>query len=300
MKEIFGFDCYSPKEIAERIENAGVTKTNLPFVSMAALGVLAGGFIGLGAVFYTTVTADATLGFAMRRLIGGVAFSLGLILVVVAGAELFTGNNLLVMGSVAGRIGMPQLFRCLAITYVANFIGAAGLALLVTLSGYPKFGDGVAGRTILHIAATKCAIPFFEAFWRAVLCNVLVCLAVWLAMAGRNVADKILAIVFPVTAFVACGFEHSIANMYFIPAGLFLKEFGNAAFDPVEALTWAGLLRNLVPVTLGNVVGGAGMVGLVYYLIYRRRPRSTGPSTEEKPLSPVYRPELFGSFIPDI
>lgn len=296
MAEIFGFDCYSPKEIAERVETAGVAKANLPLVSMAALGVLAGGFIGLGAVFYTTIAADPTLGFAMRRILGGAAFSLGLILVVIAGAELFTGNNLLVMAWVAGRIETLQLLRCLTIAYVANFIGAAGLALLVTFSGYPNFGDGVTGQAIVHIAATKCAIPFFEAFWRAVLCNILVCLAIWIAMAGRNVGDKILAILFPITAFVACGFEHSVANMYFIPAGLFLKDFTlGAVVPPFDALSWAGLMRNLIPVTLGNIVGGAGMIGLVYYLIYRRRHEVAMNFTAS-----LHDDDLVGSFVPDI
>lgn len=296
MAEIFGFDCYSPKEIAERVETAGVAKANLPLLSMAALGVLAGGFIALGAVFYTTIAADPTLGFAMRRVLGGAAFSLGLILVVIAGAELFTGNNLLVMASVAGRIGTVQLIRCLTIAYIANFVGAAGMALMVTFSGYASFGDGITGQAIMHIAATKCAIPFFEAFWRAVLCNILVCLAVWIAMAGRNVVDKIFAIILPITAFVACGFEHSIANMYFICAGLFLKDFTVGTLVPgFDPLTWSGLVRNLIPVTIGNIIGGAGMVGLVYYLIYRRRPCIAANVTAS-----LQENDLVGSFVPDI
>jgi len=269
MSEVFGFDSYAPREIAERVETVGVAKANLPIVSMVALGVLAGGFIGLGALFSTIVLSDPMLGFAISRVLAGVAFSLGLILVVVAGAELFTGNNLLVMAYVAGRISGQRLLLNLFVVYVSNLVGAAGLALLVALSGHADLGDGSIGRAAVAIAAAKTAIPLGEAFFRAVLCNILVCLAVWLAMAGRTVADKILAIVFPVAAFVAAGFEHSVANMYLIPLGIFLKpEFGGSG---ATSLDWIGFLHNLLPVTMGNLVGGAGMVGLVYHTIYRRK-----------------------------
>ena len=271
MKEVFGFDCYSPKEIAERVENVGVTKANLPLHSQVALGVLAGGFIGLGAMFFTLVVSDTSLSFAVSRVLGGAAFSLGLILVVVAGAELFTGNNLLVMAAVAGRIPASRFLQNLVIIYLANFVGAVGLAALVALSGHWQMGNSVVGKAAVSIAVAKCALPFGEAFFKGVLCNVLVCLAVWLAMAGRTVTDKVLAIVFPIAAFVACGFEHSVANMYFIPLGIFLREHAVAVGAVnIELLNWAGLARNLLPVTLGNLVGGAGMVGLVYWVIYRR------------------------------
>jgi len=262
--EVFGFDCYSPKEIAEKVENVGVTKANLPLLSMFALGVLAGGFIGLGALFATLVLSDGTLSFAVARVLAGVVFSLGLICVVIAGAELFTGNNLLVMACIAGRVSIGKLLANLAIVYVANFVGAAGLAAIVALSGHAEMAGGAVGRTAVTIAAAKVALPFGEAFFRGVLCNVLVCLAVWLAMAGRTVTDKILAIVLPVAAFVAAGFEHSIANMYFIPLGILLH----------ADISIAEVLRNLLPVTLGNFAGGAGMVGLVYHIIYRRAPSS--------------------------
>ncbi len=271
MAEVFGFDCYSPKEIAERVENVGVTKANLPPVSMAALGVLAGGFIGLGAMFFTLVVSDANLSFAVARVLGGTVFSLGLILVVVAGAELFTGNNLLVMAWVGRRISTAKLVENLVVVYLANLMGAVGLAVLVAWSGHAKAAGSAVGKAAVAIAAAKCALPFAEAFFKGVLCNVLVCLAVWLAMAGRNVADKILAIIFPIAAFVACGFEHSVANMYFIPLGLFLRPaVAGTSIANLDALTWTGFAQNLLPVTLGNLVGGAGMVGLVYWVIYRR------------------------------
>jgi formate transporter len=266
MDELYGVDAYSPDQIAERIESTGVRKARLPWLKTAALGVLAGGFIGLGALFYTVVASDPLLGFALQRVLGGVVFSMGLILVVVAGAELFTGNNLMVMSWVSSRISTRLLLRNLLVVYFANAVGAIGLAGLVALSGHGDFHDGIVGSTAVEIATAKTSLGFAEAFFKGVLCNVLVCLGVWLAMAGRSVTDKAVAIVFPISAFVAAGFEHSVANMYFVPLGLFLAE------DPAPAhLTWQSFaMGNLVPVTLGNLIGGAGMVGLVYHLIYRR------------------------------
>jgi formate/nitrite transporter len=268
MAEVFGSDCYSPREIAERVENVGVTKASLPALSTVALGILAGAFIGLGAMFATLVFSDTLLSFAVSRVMGGVVFSLGLILVVVAGAELFTGNNLIVMACVAGRITVAKMLLNLALVFFANLVGAVALAAVVAWSGHGTMNGGAVGRTAVAIAAAKVALPFGEAFLRGVLCNVLVCLAVWLAMAGRTVADKILAIIFPITAFVAAGFEHSVANMYFIPLGILWKSQTPAA--AASALDLAGFARHLLPVTLGNLVGGAGVVGLVYYVIYRR------------------------------
>ena len=278
MPEIFGFDCYSPKEIAERVENVGVSKANLPVLSTLALGVLAGGFIGLGALYFTVMTSDPKLGFAAARVLGGIAFSLGLVLVVVAGAELFTGSNLLVMAWISGRISTGKILRNLVLVYLANLIVATGLAALVAWSGHLKLGGGAVGHTAVTIAAAKYALPFAEVFFKAVLCNVLVCLAVWIAMAGRNVADKIRAVVFPISAFVAAGFEHCVANMYFIPLGLMVR--GGTAYETVPhiaTLMWPAFFLHLIPVTLGNLAGGAGMVGLVYWIIYRRpRARQEG------------------------
>ena len=257
--EIFGVDAFSPSEIAERVETVGVRKARLPFVQLFTLGVLAGGFIGFGALYYTLVVSDPNLGFAARRLLGGVAFSLGLILVVVAGAELFTGNNLLVMAWAGRRISGGELLRNWVIAYAGNFVGAFGLAWLVVLSKQGAMNDNGVAAQITAIAATKSSLPFGEAFFKGVLCNVLVCLAVWLAMAGRSVTDKILAVVFPISAFVAAGFEHSVANMYFLSAGFLLR----------RDLLNAGFIRNLLPVTLGNIAGGGIMVALVYFIVYR-------------------------------
>jgi formate transporter len=269
MAEIFGFDCYSPKEIAERVESVGVTKARLPFRSVATLGLLAGGFIGLGALYLTLVTSDSSLSFAASRLLGGLTFSLGLILVVVAGAELFTGNNLLMMAWAGNRITTTELLKNWLIVYVANFVGAAGLALLVYFSGHWQMNNGAIGANAVKIAAAKAALPFWEAFFKGILCNILVCLAVWIALAGRSVTDKICAIIFPTSAFVAAGFEHSVANMYFLPLGILLQDHISLPGSP--PVTWLNLFSNLIPVTLGNIAGGGVMVAIIYYIVYRDR-----------------------------
>lgn len=266
-----GLDAYSPREIAEKVRAVGVTKARLQFMQTAMLAVLAGLFIGLGALFYTLVASDAALGFAATRVLGGLVFSLGLILVTVGGAELFTGNNLMVMAWADRKITTLELLRNWVIVYVGNAVGAIGLAVLVYLSDHGAMNGGAVATTYVKIAAAKTALPFGEAFFKGMLCNILVCLAVWLAMAGHTVVDKIFAIVLPISAFVAAGFEHSVANMYFIPMGLLLAD-GAAVPASVNLanLSLGGFLSNLLPVTLGNIVGGSVMVAAVYYVIYRR------------------------------
>lgn len=269
MPDIFGFDAFSPKEIAERVETTGVAKAHLPLLSMVMLGMLAGAFIGLGSLYFVLIISDTSLGFAASRVLGGVAFSMGLILVVVAGAELFTGNNLLAMAWADGKISTFELLRNWVIVCCANFMGAAGLALLVFLSGHPEMNHGLIAEQYMKIAVAKSAMPFWTAFFKGVLCNVLVCMAVWMALAGRSVVDKAVAVIFPISAFVAAGFEHSIANMYFFPLAMLL-ESSQGMPDSAHAITWTGFFGNLVPVILGNLVGGSLLVGLVYHIIYRR------------------------------
>lgn len=266
-----GLDAYSPREIAEQVHRLGVTKARLPFLQTAMLGMIAGGFIGLGALYFTLVASDATLGFAATRVLGGLVFSLGLILVSVAGAELFTGNNLMIMAWADRKITIAEVLRNWVIVYAANAFGAIGLAVVVYLANHGAMNGGAVGVAYVKIAAAKTALPFGEAFFKGVLCNLLVCLAVWLAMAGHTVVDKIVAIVFPISAFVAAGFEHSVANMYFIPLGLLLADTAAVpAGASLASLSWSGFVSNLIPVTLGNIVGGSVMVALVYYVIYRR------------------------------
>ncbi len=266
MSEIYGLDAYSPREIAGRVNDFCVVKAQMPLLTVSMLGVLAGAFIGLGALMFTLVASDPTLGFTATRLLGGLAFSLGLILVTVAGAELFTGNNMLAMAWADGCVSTRQLVRNWVVVCATNFVGAAGLALLVWLSGHPGLNGGAVGETAIKIATAKAGLSLAEAFFRGVLCNVLVCMAVWMALAGRSVTDKAIAIVFPITAFVAAGFEHSIANMYFFPLAMLLG----------APLGWGDFARNLVPVIAGNIVGGSVLVALVYYVIYLRPARAHG------------------------
>lgn len=262
-----GRDPYGPAEIAHLVENIGVRKAGLPLLPLVVLGILAGAFIAFGAMFFTLSITGSTLGFGPTRLIGGLVFSLGLILVVIAGAELFTGNNLIVMAWADRKVTTGQLLRNWVIVYVANFVGAVATALMVAWSGTLGLGEGAVAETAVAIATGKISMTWFEAFFRAILCNALVCLAVWLSMSARRVTGKILAIVFPITAFVALGFEHSVANMYFLPLGWLLG---------AEGVTVGAIIVNLVPVTLGNIIGGSVFVALVYWLVYLRPERDAG------------------------
>jgi formate/nitrite transporter len=254
-------DAYPPREIARQVERLGVAKAQTDTITLLVLAVLAGAFISLGALFFTVVMTGSTLGFGIVRLIGGMSFSLGLILVVVAGAELFTGNNLIAMAWASGLIGVRGILRNWFLVYAGNVVGCLGTLLLVLLANIANLDGGAVGDTAVTIARAKADLSLSEVFARGILCNALVCLAVWLAMGGRSVADKILAIVFPITAFVAIGFEHSIANWFFLPYGLALDK------DAVLIVDVAG---NLAASTAGNVVGGTLLVGAVYWVAYLR------------------------------
>ena len=269
-------EAYLPQEMAAKAESAGIRKAALSFIPLFALAVLAGAFIGLGAMFATTTAAaTSTLPYGVARLLIGLAFCLGLILVVVAGAELFTGNNLIVMAWASHKISTLALLRNWLIVYVGNFVGSLGTAVLVFYTKQYTAGAGSVGEAALRIAAGKVNLGFVQALALGILCNGLVCLAVWLTYSAHSVTDKILAIIFPITAFVAAGFEHSIANMYFVPYALLIK-----AFDPafvvahkidLSSLTWGSLfLKNLLPVTLGNILGGSVLVAAMYWFIYLR------------------------------
>lgn len=256
----FDMDAYTPKQMAARVETAGVTKARIPTLPLLMLAILAGAFIAFGAMVYTMTVTGSTFGFGPTRLLGGMAFSLGLILVLVGGAELFTGNSLIVMAWADRKVTTRALLRNWGIVYLGNLIGALGSAMLVWFSGVLTIGGGAVAETAMAIAAGKVDLGWQEAFVRGILCNVLVCLAVWLCFAARSVTDKVLAILFPITAFVALGFEHSIANMYLIPVGMLVA----------DAVDLAGFLHNLFFVTLGNIVGGGLLVAAVYYVIYVR------------------------------
>jgi len=271
---------YTPPQCAARCEEVGTTKGRLSTLSTVLLGLMAGVFIGLGAMLYTVVTTDTGLGFGLTKLVGGLAFCLGLILVVVAGAELFTGNCLIVMSWISGKTGLRRVLRNWGLVYFANLAGSLILVGLVFATVQWSFSGYGVGANALQIAGAKVNLSFGSALARGILCNLLVCLAVWLCFSARSVPGKILAVLFPITAFVAAGFEHSIANMYFIPMGILMShqdpvlEAAGVTGASLGNLDFAGFMGNLVPVTIGNVIGGALMVGAVYWVTYLRQERS--------------------------
>jgi formate/nitrite transporter len=276
-----GVDALLPPQMALACEAAGAAKAGRDALALLVLGVLAGAFIALGAIFMTVVLTGAEgLPWGAARLLAGLVFSLGLILVIVGGAELFTGDSLMIVAYASRRITLAALLRAWSLVYVGNIVGAVGTAALVFLAGHYGFASGALGRTALAVAAAKAALPTVQLFFLAVLCNVLVCLAVWMSFGGRTTTDKVMVIVPPVAAFVAAGFEHSIANLYLLPYALAVKAWAGPEFwtalglDAGAAypdLTVGGALHNIVVATIGNLVGGSLMVGAVYWLIYLRR-----------------------------
>lgn len=268
-------DALLPIEMAARAEQIGVRKAAMATVNLFALALLAGAFVALGAIFSTTVAAGASgvLPYGVTRLLIGLSFCLGLILIIVGGAELFTGNTLIVMAWASGKVTTTALLRNWLIVYLGNFAGAVGTAVLLLISKQYTFGAGSVGVAALTIANSKVHFDFLQAMALGALCNALVCLAVWLTFSARSTLDKIIAILFPITAFVTAGFEHSIANMYFIPLGLLIKVFDpgfvTASGLDLTALTWRTfLVNNLLPVTIGNIIGGVVLVASVYWLVY--------------------------------
>ena len=266
----------NPREMTSKAEDLGVEKSKMSAQKLLLLGILAGGYIALGAVFSAVAVTGMSgvwpYGFA--RITAGITFSLGLILVVVGGAELFTGNNLMIIALLKHKITLPALLRNWGWVYLGNFIGSLVIALLVICSRMYTFANGEVGKGMLTLANNKVHYSFIQAVALGILCNILVCLAVWLTYSTQNTGAKILAMIFPITAFVAAGFEHSVANMYVLSVGLLLK-----AIDPsfIAGLNlnlsglnvFTALVNNLIPVTIGNILGGAGFVGLLYSLIYR-------------------------------
>jgi formate/nitrite transporter len=269
----------APKTIAETVASTvGVSKTTSPWFSVFVLGILAGAYIGFGGLLSTSVTFDLAVraGIGVQKIVAGSAFSLGLILVVIAGAELFTGNNLMVSSVMTKEISLKAMFQRWSLVYAANFIGSIVLALIFFFSGLWKTGNGALGQTAVAIAYGKVSMSFNEALFRGIGCNWLVCLAVWMALAARQTISKIFAIFFPIMGFVAIGFEHCVANMYFIPTGIILESWANIAPPAAVAtntLGWVAFLwKNLLPVTIGNIIGGAVFVGMSYWGAFLRLP----------------------------
>jgi len=283
-KIILAADALLPPEMAAKAESVGTTKAKMGWRNIFLLAVLAGAFIALGAIFATTITTGAgdRLTFGVAKLLGGLVFSLGLVLVIVAGAELFTGNNLIIMAWANHHVSTRQLLRNWSIVYVGNFMGSIATVVIMFLCKQYMFANGSVGLNALNIANAKCNIGFVQAIALGIMCNALVCLAVWLCFSARTTTDKILSITFPITAFVTCGFEHCVANMYFIPFGLFVKSsapinfwenIGKTASDYANLTLENFLVTNLLPVTIGNIIGGSILVGIIYWFIYVRKPR---------------------------
>ena len=277
MNRELSIDALLPPEMARRAEYIGVSKAEAPVLRTFVLAILAGAFIALGAIFATTVSAGTSseLPFGVAKLLVGFVFCLGLVLVVIGGAELFTGNNLIVMAWASRKVSTKALLCNWGIVYAGNFVGSVGTAILIFLSRQYTFGRGMVGVSALAIANGKVSLGWFQALMLGVLCNILVCLAVWLTFSARSTIDKIATIIFPITAFVAAGFEHSVANMYFVPVGLMIKGFDPAFIATtgleLAKLTWGNfLINNLLPVTIGNIIGGSIFVAAVYWSVFLR------------------------------
>lgn len=276
------FDAILPRDMARRAAESGATRASTDLITLLILSVIAGAFISFGAIFATTVSAGGSeLPYGIVRLLMGVVFSTGLILVVVGGAELFTGNNLVVMAWASGRVTTRALATNWGMAFFGNFAGAVSTAALMFFTTQYLFGGGAVGLAALNIASAKTSLTFVPALTLGVMCNALVCLAVWMCYGARTSIDRIVTIIPPIAAFVASGFEHCIANMYFIPIGIFIRLGAPDAFwssigktpADFQSVTWYNFfVSNLVPVTLGNVIGGSLMVGAIYWFIYLRRP----------------------------
>jgi formate/nitrite transporter len=273
------FDAILPASMAVRAEQSGVTRTATDPLIVFVLSILAGAFVAFGAIFATTVTAGGGLPYGVGRLLTGLVFSAGLVMVIIAGAELFTGNNLIVMAWASRKIKTRALLLNWLLSFTGNFVGAMATAVLMFYSTQYTFGDGAVGLVALNIANTKASLEFVPALILGILCNALVCLAVWMLFSARTNIDRIVTAIPPVAIFAAAGFEHCIANIYFIPMGLFIKAgapdsfwkaIGKTATD-FPGLTWSNFLANLFPVTIGNIIGGSLMVGAVYWFVYLRK-----------------------------
>ena len=274
-----------PPEIAAKAEADGVAKAGQDAITLLTLGVLGGAFIAFGAIFANIALtgAEAAIPFGLARVVAGLVFALGISLVLLGGAQIFTGDVLMVMAWASGRLGLTRVLRAWALVWIGNLAGAVGMAALVFLADHHLFGGGQVGVTALRTAEAKAALPFGRALVLGMLCNTLVCMAVWLSLSSRLPAHRMFVIVLPIAAFVAAGFEHAVANMYFIPFGLMIMAGAADGFwqtvrlDPAAfvRLDLVGAARNLLAVTIGNVAGGAVLVAGAYWLLYRRKLRGS-------------------------
>ena len=265
-------DCLAPAAIEAKTEAAGVTKANLPVAKAFVLAMFAGAFIAFGGLFFTVFLSDSTLGWGAQRVVGGLCFCLGLVLVLICGAELFTGNSLMVCALKSKKITLAQMLKAWLVVWVGNFVGALFIVFLVYMAGIYKLNGEAVANSMVSVAAGKVTIDWVTIFFRGILCNIFVCLAVWIGTAGKTVVDKVVGILLPIAAFVACGFEHCVANMYFLPMGAVMHACGYGVdVAGADALNVAGIAFNLSAATLGNIVGGAVLIALGYWFIYAKK-----------------------------
>ncbi|MGB9750258.1 MAG: formate/nitrite transporter family protein [Caldisericia bacterium] len=266
-------DDLTSKEIFKKLVENGPLKTDMTIFKMLILSFLAGIYISFGGELYIMATQDVKIGSSFSQFLGGSVFSIGLMLVVIAGGELFTGNNLLIIPLLSRKINLKGFFKNLFFVYSGNLIGSIIFAFITFLSGIYKYNNFEWGYRAVLIANSKVNLTFFEALSKGILCNILVCLAIWMATGSKNIISKIFSIYFPITAFVMSGFEHSVANMFLIPIGIIIKNNETLSSKLVNIdifnLNWANFfIKNLIPVTIGNIIGGMFFVGFLYYLVY--------------------------------
>jgi formate transporter len=280
--QVVSIETIMPSEMAVRAEQGGVRRVSTDLATVLVLSIIGGAFISFGAIFATTVSAGTgVLPYGVAKLLTGIAFTVGFVTVIVAGAELFTGNNLIVMAWASGKVKTRGLLLNWLVTFAGNCAGALATAGLMFYTTQYTFGGGAVGLAALTTANSKAALGFVPALTLGIMCNALVCLASWMCYSARTTVDRVVIIIPPIAAFVAAGFEHSIANVFFIPMGLFIKAGAGDAFwtsigmtaADFPALTWSNFLGNLIPVTAGNIIGGSMLVGAVYWFVYLRRPR---------------------------
>ena len=272
-------DALSPAATEAKAEAIGCTKVGLPTAKCFVSAMLAGAFVAFGAMYFCTFLGDTSLPFGVQRVVGGLCFCLGLVLVLCCGAELFTGNMLMICAKASKRIGWPELFRNWGIVWLGNLAGALVAATIIYLSDLQAMNGGAVGEAFVSVAAGKVALDPVTLFFKAILCNIMVCLVVWIGFAGKTIVDKVIGILLPISAFVSCGFEHCVANMLFLPLGLALNVVGGVGVP--EAITFGGVAYNLALVTIGNIVGGL-LVGLAYWFIYAKRTSSKEADAEVK------------------
>lgn len=260
-------DALAPAAIEAKAETVGMTKASMPAAKCFVAAMLAGAFIGFGGMYFCTFLGDPTMPFAAQRMVGGICFCLGLTLVLCCGAELFTGNVLMICAKASGKIPWSGVFRNWSIVWIGNLVGSLLAMAVIYLTNLQGMNGGAVGEAFVSVAAGKVALDPVTLFFKAIMCNVLVCLAVWIGFSGKTVADKVLGLLLPISAFVACGFEHCVANMFFLPMGLVLNSVG---FGAAGAITLGGVAYNLALATLGNIAGGL-IVGLAYWFIYRKK-----------------------------